>query len=229
MKKSMKIKTSVLKSDVFKGSRENINKFNRLKKLLVIAILFLGINSVNAQIQFGFTGGLNASTQSEMGTIWNKDGICCQLNGGLVSKYELNDWMSVKLAMVYIQKGRSVEVYDFGSQQEQKEQYNYLEVPLYAQFYLPKENRKHRLFAEFGPYASILLNSNQKIGGHKYDTDTYTKDADYGISFGIGIEIPIDLNKLEVSLSYDMGLREIADYDTDLRNKSLSINVGWFF
>ncbi len=207
-----------------------MNLKSKTKKLtLLLSLVFLCTSFTFGQVKMGVVGGINASTQSGIGNIWDNDAVACNFQIGLMPQYKVNDWFALKSGLMFSQKGRSIDIINNGSTQKQKDQFSYLEIPLKAEFSALSGNKDHRLFASVGPYAALLLDSKRKIDDETSDLENQTKDSDFGLSIGFGVEYPIGKNSIQVLLNYDMGFSEIAKYDSDLRNKSLSLSMGWYF
>ncbi len=202
---------------------------NTRKLILLVSLVFLCTSFTFGQIKLGVVGGINASTQSGIGNIWDNEAVACNIQIGLMPQYQFNDWFAMKSGLMFSQKGRSIDILSNGLEQKQKDRFSYLEIPIKAEFSAPSGNKDHRLFASVGPYAALLLDSKKKIDDQTYDLEGQTKDSDFGLSIGFGVEYPLGKNSLQLLLNYDMGFSEIAEYDSDLRNKSLSLSVGWYF
>ena len=201
---------------------------NLLKQIIGTGTLFfLGTLFSFSQIQVGGVVGINSSTQSELGNIYNNDGIYCNLNAGLVSQYKFNDWFALKANVLYSQKGRSFNSCENGVETNRTDKFSYLEIPVKAEFSTPLG--KQKLFAAVGPYCDFLIDSKKVVNNITASLNDQTKSADYGVAMEMGIELPVANHAFQFSLNYDMGLSKIADYDTDLRNKTLSLNVSWLF
>lgn len=209
----------------FRDKKGNVST----KIILIVMMLVLSSSVSFGQLQFGVVAGVNTSTQSGLGDIWDNDGMCCLLNSGIMARYEFNDWLAIKSGLLYTQKGRSLDIEENGLTFAQKEKFNYLQIPVRAEFSAPFGKRAHRFIGHVGPYTALLLDSKKKIDDQKYDLESQTYDADFGFSFGFGVEVPFGENLMQVLINYDMGLSEVAKYDEDLRNKSLSLNVAWYF
>jgi hypothetical protein len=201
---------------------------NLLKQIIGTgALFFLGTLFSFSQIQVGATVGINASTQSEFGNIYHNEGIYSNLNAGLVTRYKLNDWVALKANLLFSEKGRSFDISENGVETNRTDKFSYLEIPVKAEFSTPLG--KQRLFAAVGPYMDFLLDSKKVVNDVTTNLNDQTKGADYGIAMEMGIELPVASHAIQLSLNYDMGLSKIADYDTDLRNKTLSLNASWLF
>ena len=97
-----------------------------------------------------------------------------------------------------------------------------------------------KFFFNTGPYLGILLsnkttidaNSQYNEPGREVDNTDSTKSTDFGITAGIGLQIPISAkNLLTFEIRDDIGLTNISDYTTDgsTKTNSLSLIVGLSF
>jgi hypothetical protein len=201
---------------------------NLFKQIIGTGVLFfLGTLFSFSQIQVGATIGINSSTQSELGNIYHNEEIYNNVNTGLITRYKLNDWFALKANLLFSQKGRSFDIRENGLETKRTDQFCYLEIPVKAEFSTPMG--KQKLFAAVGPYMDFLLDSKKVVNDVTTNLNDQTKGTDYGVAMEIGIELPVANHAIQLSLNYDMGLSEIADYDTDLRNKTLSLNASWLF
>jgi hypothetical protein len=166
-----------------------------------------------AQVEWGIKAGLNASTQSEIGNICDDNGLRVGFNGGIIAKYQMNNWLALKSGLDYQLKGLKCDVTGEDSKRENK--LSYLVLPVKAEFSASEKagfNNGQRLFFATGPYLGYLLDAKQTI--NKQTTDmSDLNDVDFGWTFELGFEFPVlKSNALQVSLNYDMGLSEIAEY-----------------
>ena len=210
------------------GNHRFVN--NLIQKVLIAAILISVFSAKTfAQVQWGVKLGANASTQSEIGNICDDNHLRVGFNGGIIAKVQMNDWMALKLGLDYQLKGKKCDISGEDSKLENK--LSYLVLPVKAEFSASEKagfKNGQRLFFATGPYAGYLLNAKQTTNGQTTDIDNLN-DIDFGWTFELGFEFPIlKSNALQVSLNYDMGLKELAE-DTDIQNKTASLNLGFLF
>lgn len=217
-----------------KNPRKKINNIKHsvmkttMKQIaLACALFFIATGMSSAQFKIGATAGISSSTQSDLGNIWDNDGIYSNIRGGLSAEYQFTNWFALKTDALFTQKGRSIDENILGVEINHTDKFSYLEVPVKAKFF--SEISKQKIFGAVGPYAAFLLDAKKEVGNLSTDLGDYVKDTDFGVTFQIGCEIPLSKHALQFSLNYDMGLTKIAEYDDDLRNKSLSLNIGWLF
>lgn len=196
-------------------------------KRLIIAIFFLMVvNMVNGQIQFGVTGGMGGATQSDFGNIYDNDDIGTGFNVGVIIRKSFNETFALKTNLLCALKGSSFDVLKNEKSLKQKDKFSYLMLPVKAEYSTPIFN--NRLFVAAGPYAGLLLDAKQKVDGISTDINE-AKDVDFGLALEFGYSKRLSKSELQFSISYDMGLTKILDYDDDIRNKALYINVGLLF
>lgn len=199
---------------------------NIIAKLILLLSFLIAVNMVSGQIQFGVTGGIGGATQSDFGNIYDNDDIGTGFNAGITIRKSFNETFALKTNLLYELKGSSYDVLKNGESLKQKDKFTYLTLPVKAEYSIPL--LKDRLFAAAGPYAGILLNAKQKVEGISNNINE-AKDFDFGLALEFGYSKPISESELQFSFSYDMGLTKIVEYDKDIRNKALCINIGLLF
>lgn len=201
-----------------------------LQKILFLIVILLGTSSISsAQFKWGVKLGANASTQSDIGNIYDNTAIKAGFNIGIIAKYQMNEWVALKSGIDYQTKGKQGDTK--GQDLEIKNDLRYLILPVKAEFSASEKagfKKGQRLFFATGPYFGYLLDAEETIQEQTTDLKDL-KDFDFGWSFELGMEFPFLKNKtLQVSLNYDMGFSEISD-DSDIQNKSASLNLGFLF
>lgn len=190
---------------------------------MIMLVLILFSTQAFSQLEIGPQIGLSASTQSELGNIWNDENLCCGVNTGLLARYQVNDWFALKSGVFYIQKGRKIDDSD------QTYRFDYLELPVKAEFSAPVQSGKEtKIFFAAGPYLATRIKAELEENGQTTDLKNETKKSDTGVSLEFGFQFPVAKQKLQIGFNYDMGLTKIYNND-DLRNKNLSLNVGFLF
>ncbi|HKJ79969.1 MAG TPA: porin family protein [Prolixibacteraceae bacterium] len=205
--------------------------FNKLpQKMVVLMVIFMSLNvSSFAQVQWGVKVGPNASTQSEIGDICDDNDLKVGFNAGIIARAQMNDWMAIKSGLDYQLKGEKCDIHGEDSELETK--LSYLVLPVKAEFSASEKagfKNGQRLFFATGPYLGYLLDAKQTINGQITDLEDLN-EVDFGWAFELGFEFPmLNTNALQISLNYDMGLRDVAK-DADAQNKTASLNLGFLF
>jgi hypothetical protein len=199
------------------------------------AILFTCQN-LQAQVKYGVHTGGNIETQAELGQLWNN----CEIYQGFLIggflEYGVMKNFSLQTELNYEKKGEKVNSTVEGIKTVTRREFNYLTVPLLIKGIVPNAGLGDKwdvtLFA--GPYAGILTSANSKLkSGDKTvsaNIDNEAKQADFGAIFGGGVNYELSNGGAIVAeLRYEMGLSEIDDLNSDLRNKGLGITIGYRF
>lgn len=162
---------------------------------------------------------------------------------GIFGQYNFNSNYSLKLAANYQQKGSKLEI----SQQDIKGndyvldgklKLEYITIPLLFRGNFGSTGVK--FFANAGPYLGILMTNKTTIDantqynepGRTVDNTDSTKSTDFGVTAGIGLQIPIATKSaLTFEIRDDIGLTNISDYTSDgsTKTNSLSFIVGITF
>lgn len=199
------------------------------KGFILATLLFVFSANSFAQFQWGIKVGAIASTLSEIGNICADNDLRVGFNTGVTAKYQMNNWLALKSGVDYHMKGKKCDISGENSTLENK--LSYLVLPVKAEFSASEKagfKNGQRLFFAIGPYMGLLLNAEQTLNGQTTDLENLN-DIDLGGSIELGFEFPVfKSNALQVSLNYDMGLRDIAE-SIDEQNKSASINLGFLF
>lgn len=109
---------------------------------------------------------------------------------------------------------------------------NYLSVPVGFRFNIGSETK---LFLETGGYADFLINANRTGTMYTYlpyeDTETETEidekvklSNSIGLSFGLGVRIPISKFELIVKPDYKFGINKLDS--ENILNRYFRINIG---
>jgi hypothetical protein len=209
---------------------KNSSGLGYLRIVFLAMVIFLTTTELaKAQLQWGVNAGVNASTLSALGNLGDDNALKVGFNSGLIAKFRLNDWLSVKSGIDYQMKGEKSE--EAISKNEIETSLSYLVLPVKAEFSASEKagfKNGQRLFFATGPYLGYLLDSKQTISGQTADLNDFNK-GDFGWNFELGFEFPVLKDKaIQVSLNYDMGFSEIAT-DMNAQNKTASLNFGFLF
>lgn len=206
------------------------NQFRKV--ILVVAILAILIIKSFGQIDLGVKGGINISTQIESGVSWSSDYLIVGLNAGGIIRYHVNEWLALKSDISYIQKGRRYRNLSEGSRDIVPDKFHYIIVPLKAEISTGERvglDKGQKLFFSAGPYYGFLLNAERKDDGTDISLNETTENYDYGLSLDLGFEFPVKKHSITFGANYETGLSKFAEYDNELRNNTISFNVGLFF
>lgn len=206
-----------------------------MKKILVlVAILAIGLGSVNAQdnLRWGVAAGMNVSNLKVSGfdsRIGFHAGAKAELGLPQVTEGAYLDFGAL-LSL----KGAKV---DGGSLGSIKMNPCYLEIPIHIG-YKYAVNDNFTLFANAGPYFGIGLFGKLKTTGSikneleslagKSSENIFGDDGFKRFDFGLGLKAGMEFSKkYQLSIGYDFGLTETSDAGT--KNRNLMISLGLMF
>jgi len=207
-----------------------------MKKILaLIAILAIGLGSINAQenLRWGVTAGMNVSSLNVTGLdsrVGFHAGVKAEL--GLP---QVTEGLYMDFGALLSLKGAKVEA---GSAASFKFNPYYLEIPVHIG-YKYAVNDDFTLFANAGPYVAIGLFGKAKVDGEikgefesEYGTSSENIFGDDGFKrfdLGLGLKAGAEFGKkFQVSIGYDFGLIETEDF-LGCKNRNLMISLGFMF
>jgi hypothetical protein len=202
-----------------------------------LATLLLTCQTMQGQVNFGVKAGMNLETQSELGQLWNNNEIRAGFLVGGSAEYILNDRLSIQTELNLLQKGEAHNVSVNGVNSDIQEEFNYITVPLFLKGNFNDElglGEKWSIYGYAGPYYSYLVSAKSKttIKGETTKTDITDNSVknDWGLVLGGGVSRNLNNgNAVFAELRYDMGLYEISDENSDLRNKAINLSIGYRF
>lgn len=224
------------------------NNLTDMKKILaLVAILAIGLGSVNAQenLRWGVTAGMNSSKYS---------------NDILNSRTGFHAGVKAEMALPQVAEGVYLEFgglltlkgakWGYAPLMDIKFNPYYLEIPVHIGYkYAINEN--FSIFGNVGPYAAIgvfgkmkakvdLSNAGGNIDWEKWGIDPnelkgegseniFGSDGMKRFDLGLGLKAGVEFNKkYQVSIGYDWGLLETID-NSDLKNRNLMISLSYMF
>lgn len=217
-----------------------------LIRFILIVLMITNASESFGQL-FGIKAGLNLSTMLKKDNI-NTYSDDYKLNPdfhlGMTAEFPLNEILSLETGFLISPKGYRVHNKETvsGETVETKIRANllYFDVPLTAKAAFSLESA--RIFGFLGPYAGVGIRGKIKSevtsggstladqedvnwgSGDQYDL----KRFDFGLTFGAGIEI----NSIQIGLSYGFGLANISpvtDNGRKISNRVLAISAGYKF
>lgn len=203
---------------------------------LIIAISALLYSSIPAmaQINFGIRNGLALTTLSAKGDLYNDDNLTFSYTAGAFATIPVVKYLAIQPEVNYFRKGRSNETNELATEIKTDYLLHYLQVPVLLQYRNAEVFQKagSAFYVNAGPYASFLLSNKTRVNGDSEATAVEVKEsskADWGASLGVGFQLPVQKQKFNCDLRYDMGLTELDNQPTDYRTKALSLTVGIVF
>ena len=220
-----------------------------MKSLIRFILIVLMITSASESFGqlFGIKAGLNLSTMLKKDNlnIYSDDyKLNPDFHLGMTAEFPLNEILSLGTGFVISPKGYRVHNKETvsGEPYETKVKANllYFDIPLTAKAAFSLESA--RIFGFIGPYAGVgirgKIKSEVTSGGSTIaDQEDVNwgsgeqndlKRFDLGLTFGAGIEI----NSIQIGLSYGLGLTNISpvtDNGRKISNRVLSLSAGYRF
>lgn len=190
----------------------------------VVIALFV-LTSVNAQnLQFGISGGVDASRMAVSGASGGPLKFKTELIGGISLENSLSSVVGIQVEVNYSAQGAGVVSEDgatIGSYQ-----LDYLTIPVLVKLY-----GSPRLSFFAGPQIGILLNAKTKVSNSP-DTDvkdSFKKTDTYAV-FGAEYKFA---NGIFVNARYNVGMTNVIDDNTvpdqEIKNRYFSFRLGYAF
>ena len=192
-----------------------------MKKLLLVAMVFISINTWAQKIRVGFTTGVSVSNFKAKVDGKNESADAkAGFTAGIVFDGSVGKHFSFQPALNFVQKGSKEKVTVMGYTSNIRININYLEMPL--NFLYNSRGKTVNFFAGAGPSVAIALNgkykysdnSNSESGNIKFGSndEALMKSIDLGANFIAGVSFN---NGLLLSCNYNMGLNDLYPQHTD--------------
>lgn len=176
----------------------------------VLWVFFLVFITNFAQAQFGVRAGFSSSNFSDT-NFSSKSGVHAGFYYSIGS-----DLIMVEPGIQFARKGYTGEDTNGAAIDEQL---NYLDLPVLVRLRLmPMVN----VFA--GPQASFLLSRNYQLGPNSSSSMEVISGYDLGGVVGAQLRLPAGLN---LQASYDIGLKSLNYFDTDVKSRVFKISLGY--
>lgn len=139
-----------------------------------------------------------------------------------------NSWFTISEEPQFVGKGFEQ---DAGGGDTENDHLYYLEVPVLIN-YNTKLANNHEFRVGIGPYAAVGLfghysstfQGQTMSGSLKFGSNQDYTMMDYGAVINVGYQI---CPKVDLSLNYDLGLRNINDPADKVYNRSFGLNIGY--
>ncbi len=194
-----------------------------MKKILLIAVLFIAYNTSNAQIAYGIKGGLNYNYASIDFNNINVDAITNDKVG-----FNIGGFLRIKIPLlgIYVQgeptyTRLNAEITDRNGGSATNLGSNRFDLPVLAGFKL----------AIFRIYAGPVMSWNL---GSEVDKDDYKVVVEEPMSIGGQIGVGVELGKIMVDLRYEGGIShelktagvDTGDYTFDNRGSQIILGLA---
>lgn len=159
---------------------------------------------------------------------------------GILTEFQLGNGFSFEPGLLLMTKGTRAEEEEtyqgIVGKYEAKINLYYLDIPLNLK--LSADAGSAKIFGTFGPYIGMGLSGKSKFTySENGDSETEEEDIEWGknndllrLDWGLGAGAGIEFGKLQLGVSYALGLANIAadsEEDNTAKNRVLSISVGY--
>lgn len=207
----------------------------KTKGLILSAILFLVVTTISAQVKFGIKEGINLSTQSELGMLWDNNDIQTGFTLGATIDYRFHKTLSLQTELNYKTEGLAYEISETSGKQKINRNYDYYNIPLLLKGRFNDQlGLSDKWLVSFygGPYYSYLSSAESEVeqGGITTvnDYDNVSNNSDWGMIFGGECARVFNKGELFFDLRYEMGLNDVTEND-NIKNKVIGLSVGYRF
>lgn len=210
--------------------------------LILITGQVLSQDNNHKKFKIGINAGANQSNFK--GDVLDEYKKAIGYSFGISTKYMLSEKLSLLLHFNYDNKSMVLKNFDSYSPSdpylysfENKIIFNYINIPLNANYYIDKGNR---VFAQAGVFYNYFLNvenkTTRKDTGENINlfAKPNVKKYDYGFTFGMGYRFKIDTkNEIAIILKDEIGVPNIFDYENNpnvnVKTNSLKFILNWSF
>ena len=169
-------------------------------------------------VEYGVKAGLSVSDIISEGIYSSpKPGFV----GGAFANIRLGEvWL--RLEGLYVMKGYSVDDWD-----DWRVNLDYVEIPILIQYRIPTHKRV-RLFVAAGPSVAF----NVRAESHGEDASEFVNSAEFGVSLGGGLSMPVGRGEVIVDFRVTVGLTDTFDADMPTiveggKNICFALTVGY--
>lgn len=207
----------------------------KTKRLVLIGMLVTFSTLANAQIKLGIKEGINFSTQSEFGMLWDNNDIKTGFTIGAVIDYRLKNCISFQTELNYKTEGLVYETNEDLSNKKVNRNYDYFNIPVLLKGRFSEQlGLSENWFISFygGPYYSYLRSAESEIKESGVTTvsgyDKESNESDWGLVFGGEVAHAFNKGELFFDARYEMGLSDVTK-DDDIKNKVIGLGIGYRF
>ena len=200
-----------------------------MKKLfLIAAVAVLGMNSADAQVNFGVKAGPQLT--NFVGDDAENSDMKLGFNVGGYANIRFSEQLAFQPELLFSMQGDKNEETIFGEEITTTNTLSYINVPLMMKWYA-----YDGLNFEFGPQVGFNVGAKGKVEGPDGSIEGDWEDnatVDFGVNIGAGYEMA---NGLNFGLRYGRGLTSVSDAeDADgdkfkIYNSVISLGIGYTF
>jgi len=204
------------------------------KAIVLLAVLWLisaASSASAADVFMGFKGGINITDMTGSDVPTDSTDARYGFIGGIFFDIRVHERFSLQPELLFSMKGFSMDVdgIDVGLE------LNYVQIPVLLKLHplLANDAVDPSIYA--GPVLGVNVKS-EVVGEENgvsvgLDVSDMTKDFEFSLVIGAGLDITAGPGYIVIDLRYDYGLTSIDDSggDEDIKNWALGIMVGYGF
>lgn len=176
-----------------------------------------------AQTGFGIKGGMTIAklTGDNTDALKSRTGF---MVGGYAA-IPIGEGTAIQPELNYAQKGAKFET----ENGDVNEKFDYIEIPVLFKYTVAGEGA--RPYFLVGPYLGFNTSAKIESGGQSVDVGDEIKSTDFGLVFGIGVE----LQKFLIEARYGLGLTDIYQEPEgvedlgSLKTSTIAFQIGYAF
>jgi hypothetical protein len=207
----------------------------KTKGFILTTLFALLILVSNAQVKFGIKEGVNFSTQSELGLLWDNNDIKTGFTLGAVIDYRFHETLSVQTELNYKREGVAYEQDEITGKTKINQNYDYYNIPVLVKGRFSEQlGLSDKWMVSFfgGPYYSYLRKAEAEIETLGIttvsDIENESNDSDWGMVLGGEVARVFEKGELFLDVRYEMGLSDVTKND-DIKNKVIGLGIGFRF
>jgi hypothetical protein len=217
-------------------NNNNLFNINIMKRVFYLSIFLVFLSTLpfyGQKLRVGVTAGLNVTTLSEPGNLYDNEALKTGFGGGLALNYAISESVGLQSGIIYEQKGFRKKHQLAAGEEKLTGMYNYLTVPLVMEGSMAIKGNT-RLYGLTGVYAGFKTYAENALAltGNEWPMDATAeeiKSEDYGWILGGGVQVPAGNNLMQIGFKYSLGLAKVLETSPDDRNKSVLFGVTLFF
>lgn len=207
---------------------------------LFVIVFVLTLATESFAQNFGVKGGLNLSTMlmKDNDKTYSDDfKMKPGFHIGATAEFPMTEMLSFETGLLLSSKGFKLSREGY----EGKVSLTYLDIPLTGKAFFDIGDIK--AFGVFGPYVGIGLSGKEKFDDtYEGEMETEERDVEWGsdaeesdfkrLDYGVIIGAGVELNAIQIGLSYNLGLANISPSTEDgykVSNRVLALSIAYKF
>lgn len=193
----------------------------KIKTLVVLAFLTLGVLGASAQTNFGVKAGLNVATVTGL----DNSKYIPAFNAGVFTQHMFNEGFGLEAGLYYSMLGYKLEAKEGGISVSSTQRASYLQLPVQL-LYKFNVGQSLYLYPSLGVYAGYGLGGTETLGIKYFDG---ANKFDFGVIGGINVQY----DRFIIGVGYQRGLTKFNEEKIpgmdNLFNSNVMVSVGYLF